>query len=61
MIQDRKVVNIGHEGEHNTGQEGSEYWTGGRTWYRTGRWWILDKRENMIQDRKVVNIGHKYI
>ncbi len=26
-IQDMKVVNIGQEGEHDTGQEGGEYWT----------------------------------
>ncbi len=38
IIQDRKVVNIGQEGEHDTGQEDGEYWTRGRTWYRKGRW-----------------------
>ncbi len=31
IIQDRKVVNIGQEGEHDTGQEDGEYWTRGRT------------------------------
>jgi hypothetical protein len=31
MIQDRKEVNIGQEEEHDTGYEGGEYWTRGRT------------------------------
>jgi hypothetical protein len=31
MVYDRKVVNIGQEGEHDTGKEGGEYWTIGRT------------------------------
>ncbi len=34
MLQDRKVVNSGLEGEHDTGQEGGEYWIRGRTGYR---------------------------